>query len=83
MPLFGTRVGLEDALERVRFVTAVSRSPITKGIRAVAVFAAMTWSGMLEMVGGVLPMALTTRVKLVLVLALPSLTVRVMVAMPL
>ena len=40
--LLGTKVGLEDDLDRTRLVAGVSASPITKGIGGVAVFAVMT-----------------------------------------
>ena len=50
----GTKVGLEEAPERVRLPGAVCESPTVVAIGAVAVFWLVARSAMLEIVGGVL-----------------------------
>src|SRR6266566_4240848 len=78
----GTKVGLEEAPETTRLPTAVCASPTVKAIAAVAVFWLVDRSAMLEIVGAVLAVALTVNTKLSLAVRLPSLTVTVMVAVP-
>src|SRR6266571_4966942 len=78
----GTKVGLEDAPETIRLPAAVCESPTVKAIGAVAVFWLVDRSAMLEIVGAVFAVALTVSTKLSLAVKLPSLTVTVMVAVP-
>src|SRR5438876_8844851 len=77
-----TRAGLEEAPETIRLPTAVCESPTVVAIGAVAVFCVVVWSAMLEIVGAVFAGAFTVSTKLSLALRLPSLTVTVMVAVP-
>ena len=78
----GTKVGLEEAPETIRLPAAVCASPTVSGIAVVAVFCAVVWSEMVEIVGAVFAGALTVSTKLSLAVRLPSLTVTVMVAVP-
>src|SRR5437016_5754157 len=79
----GAKVGLDEAPETVRLPAAVCASPTTKAIGAVAVFWLVDRSAMLEFVGAVFAVALTVNTKLSLAVRLPSLTVTVIVAVPL
>src|SRR5881227_764618 len=76
-----TSVGLDEVAERSKLSTGVSPSPIVKAITGDGVSSRMDWSGMLERLGGSLTAA-TVRRKVWLLLATPSLTVRVMLAVP-
>src|SRR5207247_174308 len=78
----GTKVGLEEAPETIRLPAAVCESPTVSVISVVAGFCAVVWSAMVEMVGAVFAGALTVSTKLSLAVRLPSLTVTVMVAVP-
>src|SRR5438477_6488323 len=78
----GTRGGLEEAHETIRLPTAVCESPTVMAMGAVAVFWLVDRSAMLEIVGAVFAAALTVSTKLSLALRLPSLTLTVMVAVP-
>src|SRR6266568_1720908 len=78
----GTKVGFEEAPETVRLPAAVCASPTVKAIGAVAVFWLVERLAMLEMVGAVFAVALTVNTKLSLAVRLPSLTVTVIVVVP-
>src|SRR5438093_1425980 len=78
----GTRVGLEEGPETIRLPAAVCASPTVKAMGAVAAFWLMDRSAMLEMVGAVFAVALTVNTKVSLAVRLPSLTVTVMLAVP-
>src|SRR5436190_4166089 len=78
----GTRTGFEEPLLKLRPPAAVSRSPTVKFKGPVLVSSLIAWSAMVEMVGGVLPGAFTVSTKVSLALAEPSVTVTVIVAVP-
>src|ERR1035437_4270555 len=81
----GMSVGAEESAHRIKLVTGVSRSPMVKGIGPVFVLTLIVWLGMGVIVGGWLT-ALTETVKVrvtTLLLGPPSLTVTVIVALPL
>src|SRR5438309_10872897 len=78
----GIKVGLEEATETIRLPAAVCASPTVKAIGPVAVFWLMDRSAMLEMVGTVFVVAMTVRIKLSVAVWLPSLSVTVMVDVP-
>src|SRR5688572_22158128 len=77
-----TSVGLEDMLTTVSWSTGVSRSATVNGIGAVAVSSWVTWSGMSDTVGAALIVTVSVPVARLFV-AWPSLTVTVMLAVPL
>src|SRR3954453_19749678 len=77
----GTRPGFDERAGTVRVPAAVSTSPTVKAIAAVAVSSRVVWSVMLEIVGGSLT-AVTLRTNTLSAVAAPSLTVRVIVALP-
>jgi len=84
MSVVCTSSGLSELPERVRFAAGVSGSPMVNGMGTVAESIAMIRLVRLEMVGGRLT-GLTVTVKereTTLLLALPSLTVTVIVAEP-
>src|SRR5437879_1332219 len=78
----GIKVGLEEATETIRLPAADCASPTVKAIGPVAVFWLMDRSAMLEMVGTVFAVALTVSTTLFVAMRLPSLTVTVMVDVP-
>ena len=80
--LSGTRVGFEELLVTVRLANGVSTSPIVNGTGPVAPPMVIVWSAMLETVGGSFT-GLTVTTNVVLLLSRPSLTVTVIVAVPL
>ena len=82
IPAGGTRVVLLELPVTVRLPAAVSASPMVKAMALVGVSCAVDWSVMADMVGAVFA-ATTTRSKSVLVDVVPSLTVMVMVVVPL
>src|SRR6188508_3301116 len=82
MLAFGTNVAFDEVPETVNPVGCVSASPIVKAIGPVGVFSFVDCGAMAVMVGGVLA-ALTVRTKLVEAVSVPSLTVIVMVEVPL
>src|SRR4051794_33784114 len=77
----GTSVGLDEPRERLRFAAGVSPSPIVKLSAPVELSSSMLWSDRLERVGGVFTW-LTVSTKVSLALFTPSLTVMVIVAVP-
>src|SRR6186713_1295802 len=78
----GTNVAFEEVPETVKPVGCVSASPIVKAIGPVGVFSFVDCGAIAVMVGAVLA-ALTVRTKLVEAVSVPSLTVTVMVEVPL
>jgi len=74
----GTRSVLEEVALTTRLAAGVSASPTVKASSAVGMFLVVAWSVIFEMVGRLL----TVRVKLVEVVAVPSETLMVMVAVP-
>jgi hypothetical protein len=81
----GIRVASDEVAERIRPVTDESTSRTVKGMAWEGVLAAVCWLAMTEMVGASLTAATETLKDRVvtLLLAWPSLTVTVMVALPL
>src|SRR5206468_5492725 len=79
--LVGTNVGLEESLLKVRLPGAVSASPTVKPSAAVLVSSLIVWSANPVIVGGVFT-ALTVSPNGSLALLVPSLTVTVIVAVP-
>src|SRR5687768_16208072 len=77
----GTSVVFDEPAERVRLAAAVSTSPMVKVRAAVGVSSLVARSAMSVIVGTSLT-ALTVKTKVSLLLAVPSLTVTVMVAVP-
>ena len=82
MPLWGTRAGLEELPVTTRLDAAVSASLMVKLIAAVNEPCAVVWLGMFEISGGELTEDLTVRRKVAMDESEPSLTVRVIVAVP-
>src|SRR5258706_1936255 len=85
MLAFGSRSGLEDVPDRVNNVVGVVESPMVKAMGPAEVSSLMLGLEIAEMVGFALPVArtFTTKVRLnVLLMAWPSLTVTVIVAVP-
>src|SRR5688572_7769990 len=82
MLAFGTSVTLEEVAETVRPLGCVCASPMVNAIGSVGVFSLVDCGPMAEIVGGVLT-SLTVKTKLVLAVRAPSLTVMVMVLVPL
>ena len=79
----GTSVVDDDVPETVRLAAAVSASPIVNGIAAVAWPEATVCAAIVEMVGAVFGAgAWTVKVNALLVVFVPSLTVTVIVALP-
>src|SRR6266516_4115978 len=78
----GTSVGLDEIPLNIKLPAAVSASPTVNPIGPTAAPAAVLWFAMLEMVG-VSFIAFTVNTKLSLALNCPSLTVTVIVAVPL
>src|SRR5215831_7487083 len=78
---FGTSVVFDEVPLTVRFATGVSTSPTVKATGPTAVPVVVAWLAIAEIVGGSLT-ALTVNWKLVLAVAAPSLTVRVIVVTP-
>src|SRR6266498_5571543 len=85
MRLVGTRAGSEEVTDNARASAVVSTSRMRNGMAAVAVSSSMTTSSMVEMVGGWLAVitGFTVRRKEVRLVAAPSVTWTVMVAVPL
>src|SRR5688572_29563584 len=81
MLAFGTSVTLEDVAETVRPLGCVSAEQIGEAKGSVGVFSLVDCGPMAEIVGGVLT-SLTVKTKLVLAVRAPSLTVMVMVLVP-
>src|SRR6266511_3277723 len=81
LPL-GTSVGLDELPLAVRLPAAVSASPTVKAIAPVELSSLMVTLLMQEIVGGVLPEGLTISTKVSLAVSAPSLTVTVIVAVP-
>src|SRR6186713_756188 len=81
MLAFGTNVTFDEVPETVKPVGCVSASPIVKAIGPVGVFSFVDCAAIAVMVGAVL--ALTVKTKLVEPVSVPSLTVTVMVEVPL
>src|ERR1051325_230158 len=80
---FGTNVVAEELPETVKLPAAVSASPIVNGSAAVAWFCATVWAATVEMVGAVLGAGgCTVKVKTDVVAFVPSLTLRVICAVP-
>ena len=79
---FGTRVVFEEVAVTVRDVSGVSTSPTVKGISPVAMSSFVDLSVILLMVGRSFK-ATTVKTKVSLAVLVPSLTVTVMVLMPL
>src|SRR6266576_3369276 len=77
----GTSVGLDELPLNVRLPATVSTSPIVKFNGPVVPFTLIVWFPMPVIVGGVL-IALTVSTKVSLVEVVPSLTVTVIVALP-
>src|SRR5437667_276847 len=73
----GTKVGLEEAPERVRLPAAVCESPTVVAIGAVAVFWLVDRSAMLEIVGGVFAAASKVSTIVTLAWTTPVVTVHV------
>src|SRR5687768_4555343 len=82
MLALGTSVTSEEVVETVRPLGCVCASPIVNAIRSVGVFSLVDCGPMAEIVGGVLT-SLTVNTKLVVAVRAPSLTVMVMVLVPL
>src|SRR6187551_1604885 len=82
MLAFGTNVAFDEVPETVNPVGCVSASPMVNAIGEVGVFSFVDCGAMAVMVGGVLA-ALTVRTKLVEAVSVPSLTVTVIVEVPL
>src|ERR671912_683395 len=82
MLAFGTSVTLEDVADTVSPLGCVCASPIVNAIGSVGVFSLVDCGPIAEIVGGVLT-SLTVNTKLVLAVRAPSLTVMVMVLVPL
>src|SRR6186713_1340578 len=82
MLAFGTNVTFDEVPETVNPVGCVSASPMVNAIGEVGVFSFVDCGAMAVMVGGVLA-ALTVRTKLVEAVSVPSLTVTVIVEVPL
>ena len=78
----GTSVVFEEVPETVKLPGGVSASPIVKGIGEVVVFSFVDWAPIAVIVGGVFA-AFTVRTKSMDALSVPSLTVTVIVAVPL
>src|SRR6266498_5582887 len=78
----GTKVGLDETPETVRLPAAVCASPTVKAMGAVAIPWLVETSAMFEIVGAVFAEVLTVNTKLSLAVRLPSLTVTVIVAVP-
>src|SRR5262249_38995022 len=53
-PELGTSTGFAESAVTTRFAAGVSTSPTVNGMAGIELFARMFWSGMDEMVGGVL-----------------------------
>ncbi len=77
----GTNVVFDDVAESVKPLGCVSASPMVKAIGDVGVFSFVDWSAIEVIVGGML--ASTVNTKFIEVLSVPSLTVMVMVVVPL
>src|SRR5687768_4762261 len=82
MLALGTSVTLEEVAETVRPLGCVCASPMVNAIGSVGVFSLVDCGPMAEIVGGVLT-SLTVNTKLVVAVRAPSLTVMVMVLVPL
>ena len=78
----GTRIVLDEVAETVRPLGCVCASPMVNAIGSVGVFSLVDCGPMAEIVGAVLT-SLTVKTKLVLAVRVPSLTVMVMVLVPL
>src|SRR5713101_7867904 len=81
MPALATSPRLDELPASVRFAAEVCASPIVKASGGVAPFSFSPWSAIVEMTGKPLT-ALTVNKKLALLAPAPSLTVRVIVALP-
>jgi hypothetical protein len=81
MLLNGTRARFEEFLLKVRLPGAVSPSPTVNPSALVAVSSLIVWSAIPLMVGGVFT-AFTVNTKVSLALFVPSLTLTVIVAVP-
>ena len=77
----GANVVFDEVAESVRPLGWVSASPIVKAMGDVGVFSFVDWSAIEVIVGGML--SLTVNTKFTAVLSVPSLTVMVMVVVPL
>jgi|SRR5688572_6074635 len=77
----GTNVAFDDVAESVRPLGCVSALSIVKAMGDVGVFSFVDWSAIEVIVGGML--ASTVNTKFTEVLSVPSLTVMVMVVVPL
>src|SRR4051794_12756196 len=77
----GTSAGLEELPVTVKLAGAVSTSPIVNAIAPLALSSLIVWLVRLEIVGGSFT-GLTATVKVLSALAVPSLTVMVMVVVP-
>ena len=78
----GTNVVFDELPVTVRLATAVSASPTVKASAPVFVSSLIVWAASAEIVGDVLADAFTVRMKVEPVAAVPSLTVTVIVAVP-
>src|SRR6185295_5598935 len=81
MLFVGTNVGFEEPLLNVKLPAAVSASPTVKLNAAVGVSSLIVWFAMAVIVGGVFT-AVTVSKNVSLAVFVPSLTVTVMVAVP-